>query len=1134
MISRSVQVQDHGGHRRVGLLTSTAFSGAFAALIAAFPQSALAACLGENTANVLCDAANPATGGLLDSTFSGDTVVSIGAGSQITGTAVAPDGANYGAMVTTAGLPGSLTFTNNDTVSGIPGGVYLAANGSVSYLSNAPTGDVTIFGGGGDGTGVINFVNRAAAGNIFAYYGGSSPATGNAVSISSSGAVGSIFAFTEVPVTSGIRIETLAGSTATSIGAQADGTGNIVLTGSGSVTARGMKAIITNADSAGAISIDFNGSVIAASNGITGQTAGSGNVAITGTGDVTAGAIGVNGDSGSGDVLVARDGVITGTTYGILTGTSGSSSATVNVTRNVTATAAGSIGVGVNAADFGHNTVTVSSGTVSGDAAGIVIWSYASENNVTIGAGATVQATSASGVGLQLDGIRTTVFNAGTISGAGAAINFISNYNTLTLAPTSAITGKVNAGGTDTLQLGGTGAGTFDVALVGADRQYAGFGVFNKVDASVWTLTGTPGQTIGWSVNGGTLRQGSAGSFGANAAFTIGAAGSLDLNGFTTAMASLSGAGSILLGAGTLTAGSDNTSTTFSGAISGSGGFTKAGTRRTDLTGISSYTGATVIDGGTLSVNGDITSSSGVTVNAGATLGGNGFVGNTTINGGTLAPGNSIGLLTVVGNLVLTSASSYMVEVSPTSADRVNVTGTATLGGATVNASFAAGSYVNKQYTIINAAGGVSGTFGSLVNTNLPISFSSNLSYDANNAYLNLALGFAALTVNQQNVGHALTNYFNRTGGIPLMFGGLTGSALTQASGETGTGSQQVTFDAMNLFMGLLTDPFTATRSVDAPNAMGYAEEGALGYVATCKPNDAFAMLTKAPLRAFEARWNVWGAGYGGSQTTNGNATLGSNTATSSIGGFAVGADYWTAPNTVAGFALAGGGTTFSVAGGGSGHSDLFQAGAFVRQSEGTAYVTAALAYGWQDISTERAVTIAGIGRLRAEYNANSYSARIEGGNRYVVPYAGGVGITPYVAAQVTALDLPSYGESANGGVGIFGLNYAAKTVTATRSELGLRADKSFAVSDAILTLRGRTAWAHDYNTDRSITATFQALPGPTFVVNGAAAAHDAALATASAEIKFASGISLAATFEGEFSDVTTSYAGKGVARSAW
>ena len=40
------------------------------------------------------------------------------------------------------------------------------------------------------------------------------------------------------------------------------------------------------------------------------------------------------------------------------------------------------------------------------------------------------------------------------------------------------------------------------------------------------------------------------------------------------------------------------------------------------------------------------------------------------------------------------------------------------------------------------------------------------------------------------------------------MFGALTPAGLTQASGETATGSQQTTFDAMNLFMGVMTDPF--------------------------------------------------------------------------------------------------------------------------------------------------------------------------------------------------------------------------------------------------------------------------------------------------------------------------------------
>jgi uncharacterized protein with beta-barrel porin domain len=82
--------------------------------------------------------------------------------------------------------------------------------------------------------------------------------------------------------------------------------------------------------------------------------------------------------------------------------------------------------------------------------------------------------------------------------------------------------------------------------------------------------------------------------------------------------------------------------------------------------------------------------------------------------------------------------------------------------------------------------------------------------------------------------------------------------------------------------------------------------------------------------------------------------------------------------------------------------------------------------------------------------------------------------------------------------------------------------------------LRGRAAWAHDFNPDRNIAATFQALPGASFVVGGAAQAHESALTTASAELKWQNGWSAAATFEGEFSDVTRSYAGKGVVRYTW
>ena len=70
------------------------------------------------------------------------------------------------------------------------------------------------------------------------------------------------------------------------------------------------------------------------------------------------------------------------------------------------------------------------------------------------------------------------------------------------------------------------------------------------------------------------------------------------------------------------------------------------------------------------------------------------------------------------------------------------------------------------------------------------------------------------------------------------------------------------------------------------------------------------------------------------------------------------------------------------------------------------------------------------------------------------------MGITPYAAGQFTTFDLPAYAEQAIAGANTFALAYASKSVTDTRSELGLRSDKSYPIQNGIFTLRGRSMGA--------------------------------------------------------------------------
>jgi outer membrane autotransporter protein len=245
--------------------------------------------------------------------------------------------------------------------------------------------------------------------------------------------------------------------------------------------------------------------------------------------------------------------------------------------------------------------------------------------------------------------------------------------------------------------------------------------------------------------------------------------------------------------------------------------------------------------------------------------------------------------------------------------------------------------------------------------------------------------------------------------------------------------------------------------------------------------------------------------------------------------GFAAGMDYRAAPNTVLGFALAGGGTGWGLANGlGSGRSDAFEAGVYGVTREGPAYLAAALAFANHWFATSRSA----LGdQLNANFVGQSYGARLEAGYRFGVLRP--LGVIPYAALQAQDFHTPSYSESDVSGGG-FGLSYAAMNATDVRTEIGSRFDAPTLVARMPLVLRGRLAWVHDFVANPALSAVFQTLPGSNFTVNGAPIPHDSALVSAGAELFLASSWTLLTKFDSEFARGSQTYAGSGTLRYSW
>ncbi|MDQ8698471.1 autotransporter domain-containing protein [Hyphomicrobium sp. LHD-15] len=778
------------------------------------------------------------------------------------------------------------------------------------------------------------------------------------------------------------------------------------------------------------------------------------------------------------------------------------------------------------------------------------------------GAGSKWTATYYIGVGVNGTGT-LNVINGGELFGGYYGINGGGAYvgQDATGIGTLNVSGAGSLFETSSLSIGFSGTGVLNVTNGGEVRSvvlggHPGYITIGQVAGSSGTVTvdgagsllraeqvvvGQDGTGTLTLSNGGTAQAG-----GITVADQIGSRGTVNIGAASGSAAVAPGginATTLQFGSGDGELVFNHTSInyTFGTQILGDGDMTvEAGT--TVLSAANTYTGDTIINGGTLLVNGSTNSSGIVFVNPGGTLGGTGTVGSVFVDdGATLAPGtpDSIGTLTIDGVLMLCNCSTYAVKTGSAGiSDSTVVTGVANLGGAL---SITPTTWIGatSTYTVLTAVGGTTGDFDTASVTRLGLATLTGWDIVGNDVIVTLDRGYLANALPEnasrsaKTIVDAIDNSLSAGAtpssqmvGLMSLSGAALTDATTQVSGQLSAAGKQAAYDASNQFMNAVFDPFAYGRGLAGSSATADAPKPA-----PAGRSSLGAVSHEASRAAFsDPKRHYWGTVYGGNSDTNGSGGAGDTS--SRTYGIVAGADYALSRDTLFGFALGGGQSSFGVSSGlGSGEADMLQTGVFGKQTMGAGYVFAGLAYTFQDVTTNRTVTVSGVDDLKAKFDANTFGGRVEGGYRYATPF---VGITPYAALQVTQINLPGYEESAGSGSDAFSLDYESNHTTITRTELGARFDREFKLDDALLTLRSRIAWAHDEGNDSLVSASFLSLPGSAFTVNGAVPSKDLALVSAGAEVKWQNNLSVFGTFEGEFSENTSGYAGKGAVRFAW
>jgi fibronectin-binding autotransporter adhesin len=1045
----------------------------------------------------------------------------LGVGVQGAGTLTVSNGgavSNGGTLAVGIQAIGTVTITSGGMVGNDTGYVGFAAGGA---------GTVTVTGAGSswsnagnlyvgyDGAGDVKITNGGVVTSNIGYlaYG-----TGSAGTVTIDGAGSAWNTLTGIAVgTSSVGTLSItnggkASGDAGIIGAIAGATGTVTIDGAGSLWTATQRLFV-GAGGNGSMTISGGGGAIS-DEGDIGFSAGSSGVAtVTGAGSfwTNSGALFVGRD-GAGTLNIRSGGAVTSSSGYVGDAAGSNGTATVDGAGS-TWTSSGSLSVGID----GTGSLIVSNGGKVSNTTGFLGVKQGSIGSATVdGAGSTW--TSSGSLAVGLDGSGTlTVSNGGTVNNDVGFLGVNQGSN-----------GKATVDGagsawanTGSLGIGFDGSATLIVSNGGKVSSTTGYLGVNlgsigsaTVDGAGSTWANSSGLFVGAGgtgtltiANGGTVSTGGV----AMIALQPGSVGTLNIGGASGSAATGAGtlsATSVVFGSGTGTINFNHTDTNyiFAPGISGAGTINQiAG--NTNLTADSSgFTGATYVTRGRLAVNGSIANSA-VTVSGSGILGGNGTAGSVVANaGGIIGPGNSIGTLTINGNLTQAAGSTYQVELTSTGqSDRINATGAATIGNGALLDMIkldAAPYVIGTHYTVLQANGGVSGTYTLTGNTKLSAFIGLVDSYDPTHVYLDVAqtksFTSAGLTPNQIATG----------GGAESL--GIGDPVYTAVAWLPTDAAAQYAFDQLSgeIHPSARTALIEDSRFVR--NAVNDRLRAAFGTIGASEAAVATYDGQRGMAPATTDRLAVWGQGFGswGHTDSDGNAAR----LNRKTGGFFIGADTpvfetWRF-GAVAGYSR----TDFDLKDRrSSGASDNYHVGFYGGTTWGDLAFRTAAAYTWHDISTSRNVIFPGFGdSLKGNYNAAT--AQVFGELGYGIT-AGAARFEPF--ANLAYVSVHTDGFTEQGGAAA--LSSQRATSDATFTTLGLRASTAFTMGDVNTTARGMLGWRHAFGDVTPFSTMRFAGGGNAFSIGGVPIARNAAVIEAGLDFALTPAATLGVTYGGQF-----------------